>query len=150
MHLTRQHPARRAPPWATQRRKRLPAATESAINRSLPRKHTSSTQPSCPAQAHVRRVAAPSSVGSCRPRDLPARRNRPALCAATVPGAGMLEHASNGLKNPTAWQPFPSKNVVYLNPWLAKQAQPPLCHKPSDASANCIDLLTPPICLSRH
>ena len=74
-------PGKAGVPLSGQRRKRPWPETELAIDRSLPRKHTSTTQPSCPAQAHVRRVAAPSSVGSCRPRDFPARRSRPALCA---------------------------------------------------------------------
>lgn len=33
-------------------------------------------------------------------------------------------HASNRLRNLTAWSPFPSKNVVFLNPLLANQARP--------------------------
>ena len=54
---------------------------------------------------------------------IPRSANPPDYAAAR--DASLPEHASHRLTNPTAWQPFPSKNVVYLNPWLAKQAQPP-------------------------
>lgn len=46
------------------------------------------------------------------------------LCETSPSAQPNAKHASHRLKNLTVWSPSPPKNVVFLNPVLANQAQP--------------------------